>query len=87
MRPMTYTPDITARLGDPITLAEHCLALAVGHADSAADHRAADQHSAAGVDREQQRYYMDRARVHAEISQAESLRTIADALDRIALAR
>jgi hypothetical protein len=83
MRLMTYTPDITVSVTDPLAHAEHCLALAVEAADLAADLRLADQHSAA----EQQRYYLARARAHAEISKAESLRSIADDLNRIGLAQ
>jgi hypothetical protein len=87
MRLMTYTPDITVSVTDPIAHAEHCLALAVEAADLAADLRLAEQHSAAGIAREQQRYYLARARAHAEISKAESLRSIADDLNRIGLAQ
>lgn len=80
---MTTHADITR----PIDLAETCLAAAAIHADRADDLRRADQHSAAGIEREQQRYYIARARVHAEISQAASLAAIADDLAALRLAR
>jgi hypothetical protein len=83
MRPMTYTVDIS----DPLTLAETCLAAADAHAQEAAEHRHAEQHSAAGVEREHQRYYTKRAEVLAAVSTARSMERIADALDRIALAQ
>jgi hypothetical protein len=83
MRLMTTHADITR----PLDLAETCLQAALIHADRAADFRAAAQHSAAGVEREQQRYYLARARVHAEISKAQSLAAIADDLAALRLAR
>lgn len=83
---MTYTPDITVSVTDPIAHAEHCLALAVEAADLAAKLRLEDLHSAAGIAREQQRYYLARARAHAEISKAESLRSIAEDLAAVRLA-
>lgn len=78
---MTTHADITR----PLDLAETCLAAAVIHADRAADLRAAGDHSAAGIDREQQRYYLARARAHAEISKAASLASIADDLAALRL--
>lgn len=83
MPAMTTHADIS----DPLDYAATCLAAANIHADRAADHRAAGDHPAAGIDREQQRYYMKRAEVHIAQSQASSMQRIADALDRLALMR
>jgi hypothetical protein len=80
---MTTHADIT----DPIDYAATCITAANIHADRAAERRAEGDHSAAGIDREQQRYYMKRAEVHLAQSQAVSMQRIADALDRLALLR
>lgn len=87
MRPMTHTPDITARTTDPIDLALACLAAAEEKAIVATQLRAEGEHSAAGIEREHQRYYLARSRAHAEISKAQSLQRIADAAEREALRR
>jgi len=86
----TYEAQVT----DPATLALTHLARAAEHADDAVDARrlaASDPkarheaHSLAGTFREQERSEMQRAKVLAEISQAESLARIAAALERIGL--
>lgn len=84
---MTTNPDITAKTTDPIDLAFTCITAADIHADRATEKRANGDHSGAGIDREQQRYYLARAKAHAEISQAQSLARIADAAEREALRR
>lgn len=90
---MTNTRDITppdvhdSTSTDPLELAHVCLSAATFLANDAAEKRAQGDHSGAGVDREQQRYYLARARMHAEIAKVEALRSIADDLNRLALAR
>lgn len=86
--------ETTARVTDPATLALSHLARAAEHADDANrardlaqtdPHARHEAHSLAGVFRERERSEMQRAKVLAEISQAESLASIADSLSRIAL--
>jgi hypothetical protein len=88
--------ETTARVTDPATLALSHLARAAEHADDAQAARAValddpdrrhEAHSLAGTFREAERSEMQRAKVLAEISQAESLASIADSLARIALAQ
>lgn len=78
---MTTHADIT----DPLTLAETCLEAAHDKALTAAQLRAEDKHSAAGIERENQRYYLARSRALAEISKARSLASIADDLAALRL--
>ena len=86
----TYEAQVT----DPATLALTHLARAAEHADDAQAARAValddpakrhEAHSLAGTFRESERSEMQRAKVLAEISQAESLARIAAALERIGL--
>lgn len=72
---------------DPTMLALTNLASADHHAESARLLRDADEHRAAGLRRESERLCLKRAEVLAGIAQARALETIAEALDRIALAR
>lgn len=80
---MTHTVETS----NPIDLAHACLAAAEIHKEAGDDLRAAGDHPAAGIAREHQRHYMKRADLYVAIAQAESLRSIADDLNRLALAR
>lgn len=85
---MTTPPlDILIRCADPLDLAESLVCRAEEHAGDAREARDLGDHSLAGRFREEQRACMKRAEVHALISSATSLQRIADALDRLALAR
>lgn len=80
----------TTQITDPLTLAVSRLASADDHNESARQARALDTpeaHRLAGRFREQERLDLQRARVLAEISQAQALDSIAESLSRIALSR
>lgn len=87
----------TATVHDPISKALTYLASADDHGESARDARdladtldgpaCREAHGIAGRFRENERLALQRAKVLAEIAQAQALDTIADALSRIALDR
>ncbi len=72
---------------DPITLARTNLASADHHAEAARALRDEGEHSDAGKRREAERLCLKRAEVLALVAQAEALESVAESLNRIALAR
>jgi hypothetical protein len=87
------TPDAgftaTATVTDPTTQAVTFVLAANDHAASAREARNLDTpeaHRLAGRFREEERLCLQRAKILAEIAQAQALGSIADSLARIALA-
>ncbi len=76
-----------AHLTDPLTLALTNLASADHHAEAARDLRDRAEHSDAGKRRESERLCLKRAEVLAAVATAQALDSIAESLNRIALAR